>query len=258
MRPQNIDIRDLGVAEGGDISIPLQSWLNNLPAKGGTLFGPNSVWYITKPIIFPVGKQFTGAITNISIRGESSGLACSGGYPMGLRFNYSGTGKMFDLSNALCFNVQFRDFEVVDTNGSQETVGIHASNFKTGCIIENVGFRDFWKSVVLDGESYYSKLDRIVSLSARDTGLEIHNPNMNNIFRCLASYGQGTGLRVFGSLGTLITAGHYENNSGYGIEVVGDRHVVIQNNYFEQNELGNIHVIGTRLSEIDIHGNIEI
>ncbi len=261
----------------------LQTAVNMLPVEGGTILAPNWQWDVYDAVVFPVGKQVPGYITNVCFQGESSGLACgSVGNPFGTRLNFSGPGTMFDLRGQKCINVQFRDFEVFDTNGSQETIGINAVNFGTGCVIENVGFKNFWKSVVLSGESYYSKLDRMVSFGARHTGFEIHNPNMTDIHRCQASYGAGTGLRVYGGLGTLIDGGgHYENNAGHGIEVIGERHVVIQNNYVEQNVLGdiNIHdcasgeisgnirvrtpecapfITGTRLSEINIHGNTEI
>ena len=260
-------------------AMTLQNAINSLPAEGGTIYIPNGTYDVPAGVILP-SKQLPGYVSNIRIQGESSGLACgSVGNAFGVRFNFSGSGSLFKASGR-CINLQFRDFEAVDMNGSQQTIGLDVENFGTGCIVENVGFKGFWKSGVFTGENYYCKFDRMVSFGARDTGFEIHAPNMTEIHRCQASYGGGTGLKVFNGLGAVVTSGWFENNTVNGV-VVDTGHVVVQNSYFEQNTLGDINlgacaggeisgnirvqipgclpfVQGTRLSTINIHGNTEI
>jgi len=249
-----IDVRDFGAVpdDSGDDGLAIQSAISSLPITGGTIFLPNGVYRVDKgPIVFPVGKLTENYITNICIRGESSGLASgSTKNAFGTRIDFRGLGMLFDLHDAnsdyICINVQFRDFEAYDRNGSQDTYGIRANTFGTGSIIENVGFKGFYQSVAIETKSYFSKLDRVTSFYARNTGIKITNPNMMDINRCQAHGTTGNGLHVIGHHGVNISNGWYESNSGYGIYVTGNKlhGVVITENYLEHNSLGGIYVTG--------------
>jgi hypothetical protein len=249
------DIRDYGAVpnDTGDDGAAIQATIDALPATGGTIFLSQGAYRVdSAPLVLPVGKLIAGYITNIRIQGESSGLASgSTTNVFGTRVDFRGSGMLFDLYDSTtaltCINVQFRDFEVFDRNNSQPTYGIRANKFGYGCVIENVGFKAFYQSVAIETQAYYSKLDRVVSLGARNIGIKLTNPNMTDVFRCQASNGGGDGLYIAGNHGVLVSGGWYELNTGYGIHVVGaNLHgVVITGNYLERNMLGGIYVTGT-------------
>ncbi len=114
-------------------TMSLQTAVNMLPVEGGTILAPNWQWDVYDAVVFPVGKQVPGYITNVCFQGESSGLACgSVGNPFGTQLNFSGPGTIFDLRGQKCINVQFRDFEVFDTNGSSVSGILRRGNGLTG------------------------------------------------------------------------------------------------------------------------------
>lgn len=269
--PDAFDIRDFGATPGDatDDGVAIQTAVNALPATGGTIYIPNGVWRVDSgPIVLPVGRLITGAVTNIRIQGESSGLA-SGGVveALGTRIDFRGRGMLFDMWDSLtvvaAYNVQFRDFEAYDVGNTYRTYGIRAGKFGSGCVIENVGFKAFYAGVAVESYAYYAKLDRVAAIGSRSVGIRIVNPNMTDVFRCQASrsstsVGAVDGLYIVGNHGVTVSSGWYESNTGYGIRVTGAnaRGVCIVNNYLEHNVLGGIYVTGTDVNHYIEGGQI--
>ncbi len=252
-----LNVQDFGAVpnDTGDDTPAIQSAVDALPATGGTVYLPAGTYRVNTTVVFPVGKLIPNYITNIRVQGESGGQSSGGlASAFGTRINFYGSGILFDLYDAvsipICYNVQFRDFEAYDCNNTQNTYGIRANRFHSGCIIENVGFKSFWESIAIEDRAYYSKFDNVSSFLARHIGIKITMPNMMEINRCQASQGKGAytdGLYVWGNSGVLITGGSYESNTGYGIHVTGDQlhGVSIIGSYLEANKLGGIYITGT-------------
>ena len=248
-----LDVREYGegVGTGGDDTAAFLATINELPSLGGTVLMPTATYNITSPLTPPVGKQVAGYITNITIQGQSSGLASgSATNRLGTRINsYIHGGALFDLhtGSPTCMNVQFKDFECFDIEGTGMSYGIHAHNFATGCVIKNVGFKAFSYGLVVAGYCYYSKFDRVASFYSRVNGIDLTNPNMTTLRDCQASVSTGVGLNITGTHGVFVLGGWYENNGTYGIAIVGSalRGPVVIGTYLEKNASGCITIGGT-------------
>jgi len=235
-----------------DMTTAFQSAIDSLPASGGTVWLINTTYKVTSVITFPIGKLKAGFITNITIQGESSGLA-SGGVAdaYGARINsHIAGGALFDLytSSPICVNVRFKDFEAQDIEGSSVNYGLKAYRFATGSLIENVGFKAFSYGVYISDYAYYSKLDRVAAYYSRTTGMHIVAPNMLKLDNISASNSTtGPGLYIEGSHGVLITGGWFEHNKTYGITLHGSalKETSIIGAYFEGNETAQIHITGS-------------
>jgi len=181
-----VNVKGFG-AKGDGVTDDTQAIQNAINAicngAGEILFFPAGVYKITDTLVFP---ESGGYIKNIRIEGASSGLATGGTIqPYGTRIDFYGTGILFDLStnNAICVNVQFRNIECYDRVGTSETTALKAYAFQTGCILENIGFKNFYHNIDITNKCYYAKFDRVSSFYTRHIAWTLNQSNNTLILR---------------------------------------------------------------------------
>ena len=245
-----------------DMATEIQAALTSLTNSGGTVSFAETTYRVNTALSFPI---VSSAITDITIQGAGSGLAAGGtAEPYGTRFDsYIAGGILFDLytDSPECKNVQFRDFEAYDREGTSTNYGIRVVNFKTGCIVENVGFKNFYTAIEVTGFCHYAKFDNVASRYARGgSGISLEGANGVLLSRISSSQGAGAatiGLYLKASSthlrGVTVTGSYFESNAGRGILVESTNNykaygINIIGNYFEHNGStdGNpaIHIIG--------------
>lgn len=224
----------------------IQLAIDSLPAVGGVVKFTNDIYRVSSTLTFPIGEVFPGHITNIRIQGSSSGLSSGTNVlTYGTRINsHISDGAVFDLltGTPTCVNVQFRDLEFYDVESTGYNYGIRADRFQTGCIIENVGFKNFSIGLSIESYAYYSKLDRVVAYYSRREGMAgivIRGANGLLINRCQASNGLGMGMWIDNAYGVSVNGCWFERNAKQGLYIrgnlAGQGAVNISGNYFEDN-----------------------
>ncbi len=215
-----------------DDTVAIQAAIDSLPSTGGTVFFKIGTYKVTAPLTFPI---VGGEINDIRIQGESSGLANGGATnPLGTRFDsYIDGGALFDLYTDTpdCFNVQFRDFEAYDREGTGTNYGIYADEFKAGCIIENVGFKAFTTAVKIVSFCFYSKFDRVSAFYSRGYGMQLEGCNGLLLNRIQCSNGLSDGLYLQATTTHLrevtVLNSWFENNAGKGVVITSPGTMII-------------------------------